>query len=338
LLFASIALQSTRTDSFTVDRTPDYAAGASEVDANMNGQIIVVGSLNMDLVVRAPHLPQPGETIIGCDFKTFPGGKGANQAVAAARLGGHVTLIGRVGHDAFGEELLRTLADDHVDTTFVQRDANAPSGVALITVDEAGQNTIVVASGANARVTPADVDAAEAAFEAAAVLLLQLESPLSTVLHAIEIARRHHVRVILNPAPAQPLTAQLLSRVDYLVPNQIELALLTNDLTLEAGAQRLLAWGVKHIVVTLGGDGAAVYDDGQAYRLKAHHVNVIDTTAAGDAFVGGFAVALVEGKSTRDAAAWGNAAGALAVTRAGAQPSLPTRVELERFIDECRGA
>src|SRR5512139_1282138 len=299
-----------------------------------SGHIVVVGSINMDLVVRAPHLPQPGETIIGSDFKTFPGGKGANQAVAAARLGGHVKMIGRVGNDAFGEQLLQTLRADRIDTTFVQLDTAAPSGVALITVEEAGQNTIVVASGANARVTPADVDAAAAAFAGASVLLLQLECPLPTVRHAIEVARQHQVRVILNPAPSQPLDAQLLSQIDYLVPNQIELSLLTQAGSPEEGVKRLKALGVKQVVVTLGGDGAAVFDDDQAYQLPPHQVNVVDTTAAGDAFVGGFAVALVESKSTRAAAEWGNAAGALAVTRAGAQPSLPTRAELGEFLKQ----
>ncbi len=296
------------------------------------GHIVVVGSINMDLVVRAPHLPQPGETILGRDFKTFPGGKGANQAVAASRLGGHVKLIGRVGNDAFGAELLRTLQTDRVDTTFVQRDADAPSGVALITVEDAGQNTIVVASGANAKLTPAEVDAAEAAFDGAAVLLLQLEIPLVTVLRAIEVAKKHRVRVLLNPAPSQPLDAPLVSQVDYLVPNQIELALLTKAASLEEGVAQLQTLGVKHVVVTLGGDGVAVCEAEKTYRLAAHPVNVVDTTAAGDAFVGGFAVAVVEGKSTREAAEWGNAAGALAVTRAGAQPSLPTRAELAEFM------
>lgn len=296
------------------------------------GHIVVVGSINMDLVVRSPHLPQPGETILGRDFKTFPGGKGANQAVAASRLGGHVKMIGRVGNDAFGTELLRTLQNDRVDTTFVQRAADAPSGVALITVEDAGQNTIVVASGANAKVTPADVDAAEAAFDGAAVLLLQLEIPLPTVRHAIEVAKKHRVRVLLNPAPAQPLETQLLSLVDYLVPNQIELALLTGAASLEQGVAQLQSLGVKQVVVTLGGDGVAVFEAEKTYRLAPHPVNVVDTTAAGDAFVGGFAVALVEGRSTREAAEWGNAAGGLAVTRAGAQPSLPTRAELIAFL------
>ena len=296
------------------------------------GHIVVVGSINMDLVVRSPHLPQPGETILGRDFKTFPGGKGANQAVAASRLGGHVKMIGRVGNDAFGTELLRTLQNDRVDTTFVQRAADVPSGVALITVEDAGQNTIVVASGANAKVTPADVDAAEAAFDGAAVLLLQLEIPLPTVRHAIEVAKKHRVRVLLNPAPAQPLETQLLSLVDYLVPNQIELALLTGAASLEQGVAQLQSLGVKQVVVTLGGDGVAVFEAEKTYRLAPHPVNVVDTTAAGDAFVGGFAVALVEGRSTREAAEWGNVAGGLAVTRAGAQPSLPTRAELIAFL------
>ena len=296
------------------------------------GHIVVVGSINMDLVVRAPHLPQPGETILGRDFKTFLGGKGANQAVAASRLGGHVKLIGRVGNDAFGAELLRTLQNDRVDTTFVHCDTAAPSGVALITVEDAGQNTIVVASGANAKLTPAEVDAAEAAFNGAAVLLLQLEIPPATVLRAIEVAKKQRVRVLLNPAPAQPLDVELLSQVDYLVPNQIELALLTQTDSVPEGVARLQALGVKHVVVTLGGEGVAVCEAEKTDRLAAHPVNVVDTTAAGDAFVGSFAVALTEGRSTREAAEWGNAAGALAVTRAGAQPSLPTRAELAEFM------
>lgn len=298
----------------------------------MSGHIVVVGSINMDLVVRAPHLPQPGETIIGSNFETFPGGKGANQAVAAARLGGRVKMIGRVGQDAFGHAMLRTLANDQVDTNFIERDSDQPTGVALITVEEAGQNTIVVASGANARVTPADVDAAEAVFVGAAVLLLQLECPLPTVRHAIKIARKHGVRVILNPAPSQPLDAELLSQVDYLVPNQIELALLTQTDSAPEGVAQLQALGVPHVVVTLGGDGVAIFEGTQSYLLPPHPVKVVDTTAAGDAFVGGFAVALTEGRSTREAAEWGNAAGALAVTRVGAQPSLPLRLELEKFL------
>jgi ribokinase len=298
----------------------------------VSGHIVVVGSLNMDLVVRAPHHPKPGETIIGSDFRTFPGGKGANQAVAAARLGATVKMIGRVGTDAFGESLLQTLAKDNVDTSHILRDSEAPTGIALITVDTAGQNTIVVASGANAQVTPEDVSWAEQIFAGASVLILQLECPLKAVTRAVELAREHGVRVVLNPAPAQPLDPKLLARVDYLVPNQTELALLTGLDSMRDAARRLQDWGVRGIVLTLGEEGALVVEGNRETRIPPYPVTVVDTTAAGDAFVGAFAVALIHGRSTLDAGRWGNAAGALAVTRAGAQPSLPARAELEEFL------
>jgi ribokinase len=302
----------------------------------MTGHIVVVGSLNMDLVVRAPRHPQPGETIMGGDFRTFPGGKGANQAVAAARLGAAVQMIGRVGADAFGDALLRTLAQDGVATRHVRRDQEAPTGVALITLNAAGQNSIVVAPGANARVTPQDVVAAEAAFAGAAVLLLQLECPLPAVAQAIEMAKQHGAQVVLNPAPAQPLDVALLAKVDYLLPNQNELALLTGLDDIRPAVSRLQASGVRRVVVTLGEDGVLVAEDDSEIHIPAHGVIVVDTTAAGDAFAGAFTVALLSGHSTRQAAAWGNAAGALAVTRAGAQPSLPRRGELEKFLAETR--
>lgn len=302
----------------------------------MNRSVAVVGSLNMDLVVRAPRHPQPGETILGGEFHTFPGGKGANQAVAAARLGAKVQMVGRVGEDAFGEALLETLGKDGVDATHVRRDPGAATGVALITVDSSGQNTIVVASGANARVTPEDVSAAEGEIADAAVLLLQLECPLPAVGRAVEMAHRHGTRVVLNPAPARPLPTELLSRIDYLIPNQTELRRLAGLDSPSQAVGRLQDVGVKHVIVTLGEEGALAVEAGQEVRFPAHRVQVIDTTAAGDAFVGAFAAALVEGRSTHEAVAWGNAAGALAVTRAGAQPSLPTRAELDRFLSEAR--
>ena len=297
-----------------------------------SGAIVVVGSLNMDLVVRAPRLPQPGETLLGGEFRTFPGGKGANQAVAAARLGGSVRMVGRVGQDDFGSALLGTLKAAGVDTAHVTRDPEAASGVALITVDAAGQNAIVVASGANGRVAPADVDAAEAALAGAAVLVLQLECPLPAVERAVERARRHGLQVVLNPAPAQPLPPALLAGVDYLIPNQTELAQLTGAAEATAAARQLQAAGVRHVVVTLGEAGVLIVGPGGAFQLPAHPVPVVDTTAAGDAFVGAFAVALAQGRPLPEAAAWGNAAGALAVTRAGAQPSLPTLAEVERLL------
>jgi ribokinase len=294
----------------------------------------------MDLVVRANRLPIPGETIIGSDFRTFPGGKGANQAVAAARLGGSVKMVGRVGDDDFGRALLATVAQDGVDTTHIRTDAGAASGVALITVEAGGQNTIVVASGANSRLTPEDVSQAEDSFEGASVLLLQLETPLPAVGRAIELAHKYQAKVVLNPAPAQLLEVDFLSRVDYLVPNQSELALLTGIDTIPDAIKALRAWGLRRgakvptVIVTLGGEGVLVTKDDQEFRLPAHPVKVIDATAAGDAFVGAFAVALTEGLPVETAAAWGNAAGALTVTRAGAQPSLPARAEFEQFLSE----
>jgi ribokinase len=303
----------------------------------MIGRVVVVGSLNMDLVVHAPHHPQPGETILGSDFQVIAGGKGANQAVCAARLGSPVTMIGRVGADSFGQSLLDTLSREGINTEYVRRDARAPTGVAMITVSRAGQNTIVVASGANGRVSPDDVEAAEAAFDGAAILLVQLECPLPAVTRAIQAAHQHGVLVVLNPAPAQALNATLLAAVDYLIPNQIELGMLAAqpaDVDIDrvpAVARSLRAQGVQHVIVTLGEDGVYLLGPAGEQRLAAHSVKVVDTTAAGDAFVGAFAVALARGKPLHEAAAWGNAAGALAVTRAGAQPSLPTLPEFEAF-------
>lgn len=300
----------------------------------MKKPIIIVGSLNMDLVVRSPRHPQPGETILGSDFGTFPGGKGANQAVAAARLGAPVEMIGRVGRDAFGDALLATVTKDGVSTSHISRDP-APTGVALITVDSAGQNTIVVASGANALVSPHDVDAASSAFENAAVLVMQLECPLDTVNYAAGKAKALGIPVILNPAPAQPLPSHLLAGVDYLIPNQTELALLSGGIT---SLDEAVGWQNKHnircLIVTLGNQGVWASDKAGIHRQPAFKVTPVDTVAAGDAFVGAFAVALSEGKGLDEALRWGNAAGALAVTRAGAQPSLPTRAELEKFLRE----
>lgn len=298
----------------------------------MAGHILVVGSLNMDLVVRSPRHPQPGETLLGTEFHTFPGGKGANQAVAAARLGGQVKLIGRVGADAFGNALLETLSQDGVDTRHVEQLQDAPTGIALITVNDAGQNTIVVVPGANAKLSPPDLLSAAPSFEGASVVVIQLEIPLLTVTYAADLARRHGARVVLNPAPAQPLSATCLEQVDVLIPNQSEAALLTGCAAAGDAARRLMASGVRSVIVTMGEGGVLVVEDETATHLPAHRVSVVDTTAAGDAFVGAFAVALAEGRTVREAAAWGNAAGALAVTRAGAQPSLPARAELERFL------
>lgn len=298
----------------------------------MAGHLVVVGSLNMDLVVRSPRHPQPGETLLGGDFRTFPGGKGANQAVAAAHVGGIVNMVGRVGADEFGALLLQNLASAGVNAAHVLRDSDAATGVALITVADDGQNTIVVAPGANGRVSPADVQAAYPAFDGASVLMLQLEIPLPAVQRAIDEARRRGLQVILNPAPAQPLEPALLKQVDFLVPNRSELALLTGTDDVERGARTLLDAGVKCVVVTLGDAGVQVWDEGGAGVIAPHAVKAVDTTAAGDAFVGAFAVALSQNRTPLEAARWGNAAGAIAVTRPGAQPSMPTRAEVEALL------
>lgn len=298
----------------------------------MDNHIVVVGSLNMDLVVRTQRHPQIGETVFGYDFRTYPGGKGANQAVAAARLGGSVRMIGRVGNDQFGDELLGTVTRAGVDTKCIIQDPETPSGVAFITVDDLGNNTIVVASGANARLSPEDITHAEDAFIGASVLLLQLECPLNAVERAITLAQKYHLKIVLNPAPAQLLDAELLGKVDYLIPNQAELALLSGQDTPEAGINVLGSMGVKKLVVTLGDEGALVVEGNRHEHLPAYHVPVVDTTAAGDAFAGAFAVALTEDLSIWEAARWGNAAGAMTVMRAGAQPSLPAREKFTRFL------
>ncbi len=295
--------------------------------------IVVVGSLNMDLVVRTPRLPLPGETILGHDFRTIPGGKGANQAVVAARLGARVSMVGRVGDDAFGRTLLDQMAREGIDITHVRVDEAAPTGIAMITVDNEGQNSIVVASGANFRLTPAQAAAALDTLQPYDVLMLQLESPLDAVMAAARSARDVGARVILNPAPARPLPDALLDAVDVLIPNESEAALLTGMPTqtpaqAEVAARRLLARELQAVILTLGGAGALVMTENESIHLPPHQVEVVDTTAAGDAFVAGVAVGLGEGMAVVEAARLGNGAGALTVTRMGAQSSFPTREEV----------
>jgi len=299
----------------------------------MAGRIIVAGSLNMDLVVRSPRHPKPGETLLGGDFHTFPGGKGANQAVAAARVGAMTSMIGRVGQDAFGDALLGNLRQNGVETKHVLQDGGA-TGVALITVSDDGQNTIVVAQGANALLSTEDIDRAIALFTPGSVLLTQLEVPIATIAYAVEVAKTHGVIVLLNPAPAQPLDKSLLRMVDYLVPNQHELALLTGEEEIGSGVDALRSLGVRNVLVTLGGEGSLLASETTRLQTPAFSVQPVDTTAAGDAFVGAFGAALAAGRSTTEAVRWGTAAGAISVTRTGAQPSLPTRAEVEALLAE----
>ena len=303
----------------------------------MPPHIVVVGSLNMDLVIRTPRFPGPGETIIGSAFHTIPGGKGANQAVAAAKLGAQVIMVGRVGDDAFGDQQLANLSQLGIDVSRIQRDPKAATGVALIVLDEQGQNSIILAPGANMRLTLADLEAAEDALASAAILVLQLEIPQKVVEQAIKAARAHGVVVLLNPAPGRRLPPTLLSQVDVLIPNESETALLTgtevDDIeSARRAAAKLRAAGVGTVILTLGGRGALLLEGQKATHVPGYRVHVVDTTAAGDAFVGGFAVALAEGQDLAEAVRLANAAGALAVTKLGAQPSLPTRSEVEAFL------
>ena len=296
--------------------------------------IVVLGSLNMDLVVRSPRLPKPGETLIGEPFQTFPGGKGANQAVAIARLGAPVVMIGRVGSDGFGSELIATAAKDGVDTRGIAVDSEAATGVALITVEASGQNTIIVVSGANANITPEHVERQAGLIQSASLLVMQLESPLDAVMAATRLASQAGVKVLLNPAPAQSLPTELLRNVELLAPNQTELSLLVEAGNVAEAAQKLIEMGVGVMVVTLGNEGSYILSPDMEIHLPAFPVSAIDTVAAGDAFIGAFAVAIAEGKPLREAARWGNAAGAIAVTRLGAQPSLPRREEVLALLEE----
>jgi len=311
--------------------------------------ILVVGSLNTDLVVRTPRFPQPGETISGEDLKVIPGGKGANQAVAAARHGAQVSMLGRVGSDSFGDFLLDNLQANHVDFQHVRRD-DASTGTAVIVVDSTGQNSIVLSAGANGKVSPEDVaslldpsTSSSVAGQGFKLLLLQLEIPTPAVLSAVQRAHEHGLRVILNPAPAKPLPEELIAMVDYLIPNETELGLLTGmDVTdissAEQAAASLLARGVVAVIVTLGSRGALMVSDKQVTQVDSYPVHVVDTTAAGDAFIGGFAYCLLQNKPLEECVRYGCACGALATTKFGAQPSLPTKEEVERFMSLQGGA
>jgi ribokinase len=294
--------------------------------------LIVVGSSNTDLIVRAERLPAPGETVLGGEFITAAGGKGANQAVAAARCGARVAFVARVGADAYGRDSLANFAREGMDTRYVFTDRQALSGVALIVVDARGQNLIAVASGANARLTPADVAAARPAFAEARVLLLQLESPMETVLAAARLGREHGLTVILNPAPARPLPTELYPLVDVLTPNEHEAAALTDERAPEAAARALLARGVKTVIVTLGAAGVLLATGNGVETHAGFRVEAVDTTAAGDAFNGGLAVARARGEPRLAAIRYAQAAAALSVTRLGAQPSLPTAAEVAAFL------
>ncbi|KDN98343.1 ribokinase [Pseudomonas donghuensis] len=301
----------------------------------MHANVVVVGSLNMDLVTRAQRLPRGGETLVGETFVTVPGGKGANQAVAAARLGAQVAMVGCVGDDAYGQQLRQALADEQIDCQAVGVAAGVSSGVALIVVDAASQNAIVIIAGGNGQLLPESVQRFDALLQHADVIICQLEVPMATVAYTLERGRALGKTVILNPAPASgPLPAEWFASIDYLIPNESEAEALSGvpvtDLeSAKVAATRLLALGVGKVIVTLGAQGA-LFADGQAFRhFPAPVVQPVDTTAAGDTFVGGFAAALARGEEQGAAIAFGQRAAALSVTRAGAQPSIPHLAELQ---------
>jgi len=306
---------------------------------NASGRIVVLGSLNADLVVAVQRLPRPAETVLGDRLRTFPGGKGANQAVAAARLGGSVCMLGRVGQDAFGDLLLESLAADGVDTAAIERDRDEPTGVALIMVEEGGENLIAVAPGANARVSAREIERAADCLDSESVLLLELEIPVAAVESAAIAARQRGSRVILNAAPATSgLPDGLLRQVDVLVVNEVEAASLFGGSVASvedaaAVGRAALEHGAGAAIVTLGAAGAVVVEPGGVSTIGAYPVVAVDATAAGDAFVGALALSLLRGADLVAAARVGTAAGAAAVTRAGAQSSLPSPADVQAILD-----
>lgn len=302
--------------------------------------VVVVGSFMMDLIVRADRMPKEGETMIGKEFQRAPGGKGANQAMAAARLGANVTMVGRVGDDLFGQDQIQSLQQAGIETSFISVDPEAPTGVGSITLDDSsGNNRIIIIPGANMRCTTEDVDRAQAALEAADVILLQLEIPLEVNRYVLQRAKELGKPVIFNPAPARPLDREILELVTILTPNETEAEALTgieirSVEDAEKAASRLREMGVGTVIITLGGKGSLYFDASGAKLAPTWPVEVVDTTAAGDAFNGAFAVAFAKGMPPEEALRFANAAGALTVTSMGAQPSIPTLERLEAFLNE----
>jgi len=296
-------------------------------------KIIVVGSCNTDMVIKAERLPVPGETILGGTFLMNSGGKGANQAVAAARMGGDVTLISKTGNDLFGKQSVVLYNSENINTEFIYSDSKLPSGVALITVDSRGENCIVVASGANGNLKPEDIDKSITAIESADIILMQLEIPIETVEYVAELGALKGKIIVLNPAPAQALTNSLLRNIDIIVPNKSEAEILSGIKVIDAKSAKRAAdiiskKGVDNVVITLGSQGALILEKNIYHLVPAHVVEAVDTTAAGDTFCGSLCVGLANQKSLLDAVKLAVKASAITVTRMGAQSSLPYYSEL----------
>lgn len=304
----------------------------------MQANVVVVGSLNMDLVTRTERLPRPGETIFGQSLDTVPGGKGANQAVAAARLGAQVAMVGCLGSDAYGTQLREGMLAEHIDCRALRTVPEGVSGVALIVVDADSQNTIVVVPGTNACLVPQDIQAVDEVLQAARVIICQLEVPMDTVGYTLRRGRELDKTVILNPAPASgPLPAQWYAAIDYVIPNESEAWALSgvavNSLeTAEEAARRLIELGARKVIVTLGAQGALLVSPQRVVHFAAPRVEAVDATAAGDTFVGAFSAALAAGKDEDDAVRFAQVAAALSVTREGAQPSIPRLNDVQGFV------
>ncbi|MCI1779438.1 MAG: ribokinase [Bacteroidales bacterium] len=297
-------------------------------------RILVIGSSNTDMIVKSPKLPAPGETVLGDDFFMDPGGKGANQAVAAARLGGEVVFICKVGDDMFGKKAMERYDKEKIDTSHIIICSEKPSGVALINVDEKAENCIVVASGANGMLSPEDVSEKVSAIEEAGILMMQLEIPIPSVERAAKFAKRSGAIVILNPAPmCGMLPASLFSNIDIIVPNQNEAEKIsgvpvTDISSASEAAAKINGLGVKNVIITMGSQGAILCEEGRISVFPAEKVKAVDTTAAGDTFCGALCVALSEGRTVSDAISFANHASAIAVTRHGSQNSIPYRSEM----------
>ncbi len=296
-------------------------------------RLLVVGSSNTDLVIRTGHLPKPGETVLGGTFFMNPGGKGANQAVAASRLGIAVTFVCKTGNDIFGHQSQQLFEDEGIDTSYVFSDLHNPSGVALITVDEHAENCIVVASGANAYLLPADLEKAEEAIERCDIVLMQLEVPVETVEYVARVAHQKAKKVVLNPAPAQALSKSLLKHLYLITPNKTEAEMLsgitiTDRKSTEQAAKAIAQLGVENVVITLGSAGALIYANDTFEMVEAFKVKAVDTTAAGDVFNGALCSGLLEGQTLSEAVRFASKAASISVTRYGAQDSAPYRNEI----------
>jgi ribokinase len=299
-------------------------------------EAVVIGSINMDLVIQVPRFPAPGETITGGDLQTYPGGKGANQAAALSRQQIRTAMVGKVGDDPYGQQLIQSLRDQQVDITGVRISGESATGSALISVTAEGENSIILSPGANRSICTEDIDPSKGLIASSSVMLLQLEIPLPAVEYAARMGQEQGLKVILNPAPAAELPHSLLESVDILVPNESELALLSgreiSDISdAESAAKRLMDRGIPVVIVTLGDQGALLVEKSGSQHIPAAEVEVVDTTAAGDSFIGGLAAGILQHKPLPEAVRYANIAGALATTKSGAQPSLPTAAEVENF-------